>query len=82
MIILVGTRSFWIKIIWVSKNHRTSDQTHKNRTEYHIPIPSFWKLKTILPLERHRMTPGLYIEYAAGNPEEEDIIRHEDDYGR
>lgn len=73
----IHTRHCWIKLIHVIG--RTSLQSHKQRTEYHL---SFWCIKKINPLEKHRMEPGWYIEYAHGIPTEEDIVRYQDDYGR
>ena len=66
-----------MKIILVKG--RTSLQSHKRRTEYHISIKS---IKRITPNQIHRMTKGLYVELAFGLPHEEDITRYEDDYGR
>ncbi|MBI1999153.1 MAG: adenylyltransferase/cytidyltransferase family protein [Parcubacteria group bacterium] len=33
-------------------------------------------------MEKHRLYRGAYVEVALGEPREEDVIRHEDDYGR
>ena len=77
MVKLIHTNRFWLKIILVDT--RTSLQYHLNRTEYHI---SLFGIKKVLPLERHRMTHGLYIEIATGFPSEDDIVRIDDDFGR
>ena len=71
---LIATRTFWVKIIWAKG--RLSLQSHNNRTEYHF---GFYK---VLPGEKHRLQRGLFLEIATGNPEEGDIVRYEDDYGR
>lgn len=76
MITLFKTRKMWLKIIHVKKDHRTSLQYHNNRTEYHFGLTK------IPPGTKHRMEHGIYIELATGEPEEKDIIRLEDDYGR
>jgi len=73
----IHTKRFWIKVILVKG--RTSLQSHKRRTEYHISVRGIQK---IMPNQQHRMTKGLYIECALGLPSEEDITRYEDDYGR
>jgi len=73
----IRTQRFWLKIIHVKG--RTSLQSHKRRTEYHISIKGIQK---ITPHQRHRMTKGVYIECAFGLPSEEDIVRFEDDYDR
>ncbi len=71
---LFGSPHFWIKVIWA--RGRTSLQSHNRRTEYHF---GFYK---VLPGEKHRMQRGLFLEIATGRPEESDIVRYEDDYGR
>lgn len=71
---LVKTKRFWLKLIAVEG--RTSLQSHAERTEWHIGI---YKVPAN---EKHRMLKGLYVEFAFGNPKEEDITRYEDDYGR
>jgi len=74
MITLFKTRNFWIKVLRVKG--QTSYQSHKNRTEYHFGFSK------VLPDEKHRMSHGIFLEIATGKPEEEDIIRYEDEYGR
>ena len=71
---LIKTKKFWLKLIFVRE--RTSLQSHKERTEWHIGIYKIPKN------ERHRLLKGFYIEFAFGDPKEEDIVRYEDDYGR
>ena len=71
---LIHLPNFWLKIIRVKG--RTSLQSHKNRTEYHF---GWYKVN---PGEKHRMQHGLFLEIATGKPEEFDIVRYEDDYGR
>lgn len=68
------TKRFWLKILRVKG--QTSYQSHDHRTEYFIGI---FKVD---PLEKHRLNKGLYIEFAVGEPSEEDVIRWEDKYGR
>lgn len=80
MIKLWHSKRLWIKFISVST--RTSLQSHKNREEYHIRLPQLWKSKFVSTGEKHRMTKGWYLEVATGVPEETDIIRYEDDFGR
>ena len=77
MFLLVHTKAFWVKIIRVTG--RTSLQSHEHRVEYHITP---WRIQRIAREEKHRLDRGWYIEYAYGEPREEDIIRYEDDYGR
>ena len=74
---LIHTNNFWCKFIFVTG--RTSLQSHDKRTEYQISIRGVQK---IVPKQKHRMEKGVYIELAFGRPDEEDIIRYEDDYGR
>jgi D-beta-D-heptose 7-phosphate kinase/D-beta-D-heptose 1-phosphate adenosyltransferase len=74
MLRLVKIKKFWLKLIFVRE--RTSLQSHKERTEWHIGIYKIPKN------ERHRLLKGFYIEFAFGDPKEEDIVRYEDDYGR
>lgn len=64
----------WMKIIHV--HGRTSLQSHRHRTEWHL---GFYK---VAPHEKHRLIPGVYLEFVHGKPDEDDIVRHEDDYGR
>jgi len=68
--------SFWIKLIRVKPEHRTSLQSHSQRSEIHISCNFFGSGM------KHRMGPGWYIELAFGRPKENDITRYEDDYGR
>ena len=77
MFTLIHTNWFWVKILHVKG--RTSLQSHERRTEYHISIMG---VRRVHPKERHRMESGVYIEFAYGDPYEEDVIRFEDDYGR
>lgn len=77
MIKVIHTKKFWLKLIKVTG--RTSLQSHRFRTEYHISVKGIKKIKL---REKHRMTPGMYIELAFGLPSEHDIKRYEDDYGR
>jgi hypothetical protein len=81
-LVLFQIKSFWIKLINVSKGHRTSLQMHSHRSEIHLPLLRWWKFNYVFPHEAHRMTTGLYIELAWGNPEESDNYRIEDDYDR
>jgi hypothetical protein len=74
MITLINRPKWWLKILRVKG--QTSYQSHKNRTEYHLGISK------VLPNERHRMSHGWFIEVATGRPEEDDITRFEDEYGR
>lgn len=71
----------WVKIIHVRKGQRTSNQYHQHRAEFHFRLNDLrWRVvkRDIL----HRMKPGLYVEIAWGRPDEADIIRLSDDYGR
>ncbi len=74
MLRLIKTKKFWLKLIFARE--RTSLQSHKERTEWHIGIYKVPKN------EKHRLNKGIYLEFALGNPKEEDITRYEDDYGR
>lgn len=66
----------WVKFIKVNGGHRTSLQSHKFRDELHISF-RFIKRGQI-----HRMGDGVHFEVAFGKPDENDIIRYADDYGR
>lgn len=74
MVKFIHTRRFWLKFLRVKG--RTSYQSHSNRTEYHF---GFYRVD---PEEKHRMQHGWFFEIATGSPEESDITRYEDDYGR
>jgi len=78
---LLHLRCFWIKIIRVRRGQRTSLQKHSERSELHVKLfpPSIRLYKR---RQLHRMTEGLYIEFAWGKPIEDDIERVEDDYER
>lgn len=68
-------RRFWLKFI--SVRGRTSLQSHNDRTEWHL---GFYRVGAT---EKHRLLPGVYLEFAHGRrADESDIIRYEDDYGR
>lgn len=71
---LAEGKKFWIKILFV--RGRTSLQSHAEREEWHL---GFYRVKKG---EKHRLQRGLFLELALGNPFEDDIVRHEDDYGR
>jgi hypothetical protein len=81
-------RWLWIKIINVYPGQRTSSQYHQRRGEWHWRLS--WRLwrtdlswcRVIKPNILHRMKAGWYIEIAWGRPDENDIIRLSDDYGR
>lgn len=68
------TKKSWLKFIVV--RGRTSLQSHSRRTEWHL---GFYKVE---PMQKHRLLPGAYFEFVHGEPDENDIIRYEDDYGR
>ncbi|MHB1117910.1 MAG: adenylyltransferase/cytidyltransferase family protein [Minisyncoccota bacterium] len=68
------TEKAWLKFIVV--RGRTSLQSHSRRTEWHLGL---YKVE---PMQKHRLLPGAYFEFVYGNPDENDIIRYEDDYGR
>lgn len=69
-------KKFWLKAIFVKGGGRTSLQAHSKRTEYHFG------LYKVSPMQKHRLLPGFYLEFVHGSPDEDDIIRYEDDYGR
>lgn len=71
---LLSTKHTWLKFILV--HGRTSLQSHSQRTEWHF---GFYRVD---PMQKHRLLPGAYFEFVHGNPNENDIIRYEDDYGR
>ncbi len=72
---LLYGKKFWLKLIAVKG--RTSLQSHNKRTEWNF---GFYKVK---PREKHRLLPGLYLEFVYGEKaDEDDIVRYEDDYGR
>lgn len=71
---ILRTRSFWLKVLSVKT--QTSYQSHTHRTEYHLGV------QKVLPNEKHRMNRGFFIEIATGDPDESDIMRFEDIYGR
>ena len=68
------TKKSWLKLIVV--HGRTSLQSHSRRTEWHFG------LYRVDPMQKHRLLPGVYFEFIHGEPDENDIIRYEDDYGR
>lgn len=70
----IGGSRWWVKLLLV--RGKTSLQHHNERDEIHIGI-SYIKRG-----EKHRLLPGVYVEIAKGKPREEDITRHQDDYGR
>lgn len=80
--------SWWVKIINVRPNQRTSNQYHANRAEWHWRLSwRLWRkdlswMKIVRPGRLHRMYQGVYIEIAWGKPNENDITRVSDDYGR
>ena len=76
---VVQTPRFWIKIIRVRPGQRTSLQAHARRTELHLGL---LHCRLIKPQAAHRMEPGWYVELAWGEPQETDIVRLADDYGR
>ncbi len=70
--------SFWIKVLHVLPNQRTSIQTHSFRSELHIG-----KTITYVPKEKeHCLHSGWWLEFAWGCPFENDIVRISDKYGR
>lgn len=71
---LIHTKNFWLKFLFVKG--RTSLQSHTKRDEWHFGIYKVPKD------EKHRLLKGSYIELAFGEPEEDDVIRYEDDYNR
>lgn len=71
---MFNTKRSWLKLILV--HGRTSLQSHSQRTEWHFGL---YKVE---PMQKHRLLPGAYFEFVHGNPQEDDIIRYEDDYGR
>lgn len=81
MIRLIATKWFWIKVIRVKKDQRTSLQYHNNRAEIHL-CPT--RLPQLVWFEEdHRMECGLYLEFAFGSEvSEDDIVRLADDYHR
>lgn len=79
MLTLVATRRFWLKLIRVRPGHRTSLQLHHHRDEWHLSLDG---LRFIPAHTLHRMTAGFYLELARGMPDESDIERVSDDYGR
>jgi hypothetical protein len=71
---LLWGKRFWLKFMIVPG--RMSLQSHAKRTEWHF---GFYKVN---PGEKHRMQHGVFFELALGEPDEKDITRYEDDYGR
>jgi hypothetical protein len=71
----------WVKLIHVRRGQRTSNQYHLERREFHYCLSRLsWNY---VPKRRlHRMRQGLYLEIAWGRPDEDDIVRMSDDYGR
>jgi len=74
MIKIFHFEKLWFKFLRVKG--RTSLQTHKNRTEWHLG------LYRVDPGDMHRMQKGWFFELAIGKPNEDDIERYEDDYDR
>ena len=73
------TKHWWGKFIYVRLHHRTSQQYHNHRTEWHCSLRGVGKY---YPRELHRLAHGLYFELAYGRPNQTDIYRVADDYGR
>lgn len=76
-ITLAQRPTWWLKFLFVWG--KTSLQKHSHRSEFHVGTRG---IKIVKPEEYHRLSWGLYIEYAWGNPAEADIVRIQDDYGR
>lgn len=74
MVKLLWGRGFWLKFLRV--RGRTSLQSHSRRTEWHFG------LYRVDPGDVHRMQKGWFVELAVGEPDESDITRYRDDYGR
>lgn len=94
MWLLLSTPRLWVKVIEVDPGHCTSYQYHIFRKELHISLDgttmpwrdlhdyvhAYWR---IVPRFRaHRLATGRYLEIAWGQPDEDDIVRLSDNYGR
>lgn len=83
---LEQTETHWVKYIEIYPHSRCSLQTHKHRDELWFDLDS--KTRTwISRNEKHRLVNSSdkvkrLIEIATGKPNENDITRIEDDYGR
>lgn len=77
---LVSTSKFWVKLIHVYPNERTSLQAHQHRSEIFI---WFLGVSYVPAMTKHRLNEnGWVLEISFGDVDEDDIIRYEDDYGR
>lgn len=74
MVTLISRPTWWLKLLRVSE--RTSLQYHHNRDEYFIGV------FRVPRGDKHRLQHGFFIELATGSPDEDDIVRLDDDYGR
>lgn len=87
----------WVKVIRVDDGHRTSLQWHARRWELWLPLSGngmvevgarWWRQAFGWPIfvrkaVWHRLSGPLWLlEVAGGRPEESDIHRLDDDYGR
>lgn len=96
-VLLMRTPFAWVKVLRVRDGHRTSLQWHALRREYWMSLASGGaatvghqelRLFALMPVvvERgrwHRVTgPALIVEVAWGVPDEDDVHRVDDDYGR
>lgn len=77
MLTLLQTKHLWLKILRVKG--RTSLQKHERRSELHVSTKG---IRIVPPNTIHRLGNTWCFEVAWGLPEESDIIRVEDDYGR
>ena len=71
---LLHTSSVWLKLLFIKG--QTSYQSHSKRDEYFIGV---FKVPRG---EKHRLSRGIYIELGIGEPNEDDIVRYEDNYDR
>lgn len=77
MITLIKTPWFWFKVLKVQG--KTSLQYHTRRTELQIGANGIHLCK---PFVVHRLEHGWFVEFAWGRPNERDVVRLEDLYGR
>ena len=85
--ILYQKPNIWVKEIFVKPGKRTSIQSHQEREEHWFIVEGEKMKKIIIKRnEKHRIEGGSkglrLIEVAIGSPDENDIIRYSDDYGR
>jgi len=75
-----GLPWLWVKYISVEPGKQNSLHYHQSRRELVWKLPCTFY--TVAKNKPHRLITGSYVEIAVGRPDENDVVRIEDDYGR